>query len=230
MPAGGLRSSMRSTHPGPEIARYPPSMATRFRPGEGIALREVWQDRVFEARPTIVVKDEVDQTMLLLPAGVRCGVPVDDQGRDLRIPDRAWHLEVRSRGPQPILSFAWPELPYSVLLWTAHGRRVWYVNLQDPLTRTSFGFDTVDHALDVLIELDGSGWAWKDEDELQLAVARGLFSEHEAAEFRRWGEVATEHVLAPSPPFDRDWTAWQPDPSWRSPELPDGWDAPPGSV
>jgi hypothetical protein len=205
-------------------------MATRFPPGEGIALREVWQDRVFEARPTIVVKDEADQTMLLLPAGVRCGVPVDDEGRELRIPDRAWHLEVRSRGPQPILSFAWPELPYSVLLWTSHGRRVWYVNLQDPLTRTSVGFDTVDHALDVLIELDGSGWSWKDEDELQLAVARGLFSEHEAAEFRRWGEVATEHVLAPSPPFDRDWTAWQPDPSWQLPELPDGWDAPPGSV
>jgi hypothetical protein len=205
-------------------------MATRFRPGEGIALREVWRGRVFEARPTIVVEDEAEQTMLLLPAGVRCAVPVDDEGRELRIPDRAWHLELGPRGPQPILSFAWPDVPYSVLLWTVQGRRVWYVNLQDPLTRTPFGFDTVDHALDVLIQLDGSGWSWKDEDELQLAVARGLFSEHEAAEFRRWGEIATEHVLGLSPPFDRDWTAWQPDPSWQVPELPDGWDAPPGSV
>jgi hypothetical protein len=206
-------------------------MATRFRPGEGIAIREVWRDRVFEARPTIVVEDEDEQTMLLLPVGVRCGVAVDDDGRELRIPDRAWHLEVRScGGPRPILSFAWPELPYSVLLWTTQGRRLWYVNLQDPLTRTSFGFDTVDHALDVLIELDGSGWSWKDEDELQLAVARGLFSEHEASEFRRWGEAAIEHVLMPLPPFDRDWTAWQPDPAWQASELPDGWDAPPGSV
>lgn len=205
-------------------------MVTRFLPGEGIALREVWRGRVFEARPTIVVEDEADQTMLLLPAGARCAVPVDDEGRELRIPDRAWRHEVRRRGPQPILSFAWPELPYSVLLWTAEGRRVWYVNLQDPLTRTPFGFDTVDHALDVLIELDGSGWRWKDEDELQLAVARGLFSEHEAAEFRRWGEIATEHVLASSSPFDRDWTAWQPDPSWQLPQLPEGWDAPAGSV
>jgi uncharacterized protein len=205
-------------------------MVTRFLPGEAIALREVWRERVFEARPTIVVEDEAAQTMLLLPAGVRCAVPIDDEGRELRIPDRPWRLDVRRRGPQPILSFAWPELPYSVLLWTAEGRHVWYVNLQDPLTRTPFGFDTVDHALDVLIELDGSGWRWKDEDELQLAVARGLFSEHEATEFRRWGEVATEHVLASSPPFDRDWTAWRPDPSWQRPELPDGWDAPPGSV
>jgi hypothetical protein len=205
-------------------------MVRRFLPGEGIALREVWRERVFEARPTIVVEDEADQTMLLLPAGVRCAVPVDDEGRELRIPDRTWHLEVRPRGPQPILSFAWPERPYSVLLWTTEGRQVWYGNLQDPLTRTPFGFDTVDHALDVLIELDGSGWSWKDEDELQLAVARGLFSEHEAAEFRRWGQVATEHVLKPLPPFDRDWTTWQQDPSWQPPDLPDGWDAPPGSV
>lgn len=205
-------------------------MATRFRPGEGIALREVWRGRVFEARPTIVVEDGAEQTTLLLPAGVRCAVPVDGEGQELRIPDEAWRHELRARGPEPILSFAWPELPYSVLLWTVHGRRVWYVNLQDPLARTSLGFDTVDHALDVLIELDGSGWAWKDEDELQDAVARGLFSEQEAAEFRRWGEVATERVLTRSPPFDRDWTAWQPDPSWRLPELPVGWDAPPGTV
>ena len=196
----------------------------RFRPGEGIVLREVWHGRVFEARPTIVVEDEPEQTMLLLPGGVRCAIPIGADGRELRLPDRPWHLEIGPRGEQPILSFAWPDTPYSVLLWTAGGRRVWYVNLQDPLARTPLGFDTTDHALDVVIELDRSSWRWKDEEELAEAVRIGLFTPEEAADFRVWGERAVERVLSREPPFDRDWEDWRPDPAWPLPQLTDGWD------
>lgn len=199
-----------------------------FRPGEGVVLREVWRGRVFEARPTIVVQDEPGQTMLLLPAGVRCGLPIGADGRELRLPDRPWHLEVRARGDQPILSFAWPDTPYSVLLWTTgDARQVWYVNLQDPLTRTTIGFDTVDHALDVVIELDGSSWRWKDEEELAEAVRDGLYSPEEAVGFRAWGERAVDRILSKEPPFDRDWVDWSPDPGWPTPALRPGWDAPP---
>lgn len=180
---------------------------------------------MFEARPTIVVEDEPERTMLLLPGGVRCGIPVGADGRELRLPDRPWRLEVRPRGEQPILSFAWPDTPYSVLLWTAEeDRRVWYVNLQDPLTRSALGFDTVDHALDVVVELDRSSWRWKDEDELAEAVDRGLFTPAEASDFRAWGERAVERILSMEPPFDRSWDTWRPDPAWGVPELPDGWD------
>ena len=188
-------------------------------------LREVWHGRVFEARPTIVVEDEPEQTMLLLPGGVRCGLAIGADGRELRLPDRPWHLEIRPRGEQPILSFAWPDTPYSVLLWTAgDDRRVWYVNLQDPLARTPMGFDTTDHALDVVIELDRSSWRWKDEEELAEAVRDGLFTPEEAADFRVWGERAVERVLSREPPFDREWDDWRPDPGWPLPELPPGWD------
>jgi len=196
-----------------------------FQPGEGIVLREVWEGRVFEARPTIVVQDEPEQIMLLLPGGVRCGLPIGADGRELRLPDRPWHLNVRPRGDQPILSFAWPATPYSVLLWTAdQDRRVWYVNLQDPLTRTPIGFDTVDHALDIVIELDRSSWRWKDAEELAEAVSDGLFTPEEAAGFRAWGERAVERIVAGEPPFDQDWVGWRPDPSWPHPELRPGWD------
>lgn len=199
----------------------------RFRTGDPVVLREVWRGRVFEARPTIVVQDDHDQAMFFLPGGTRCGVPVGDDGAELRLPDRPWRLEVRPRGPQPILSFAWPDTPYSVLLWAAQdGRRAWYVNLQDPLSRTPIGFDTMDHALDVVIELDRSSWRWKDEQELAEAVDRGLFSVEEAAVFRLWGDRARERILAGQPPFDRDWEGWQPDPAWTSPQLPQGWDRP----
>jgi hypothetical protein len=188
-------------------------------------LREVWHGRVFAARPTVVVQDDPGQSAFFLPGGVRCGRPVGDDGAELRVPDRPWRLEVRPRGPQPILSFAWPETPYAVLLWTAGDeRRAWYVNLQAPLRRTPIGFDSVDHALDVVIELDRSSWRWKDEEELVEAVAHRLFSENEAAEFRRWGERAVERVVGGEPPFDHDWTTWRPDPAWPEPRLPDGWD------
>jgi uncharacterized protein len=172
----------------------------------------------------LVVRDEPEQTVLFLPGGVRCAMPIDEDGRELRMPDRPWRLEIRRRGPQPVLSFAWPDTPYAVLLWSEDDRAVWYVNLEDPIARTPIGFDTVDHALDVVIELDGSAWRWKDEDELADAVRDGLFTEEQATDFRRWGARARDRVLAREAPFDRDWTAWRPDPSWPLPELPEGWD------
>src|SRR5262245_7999825 len=200
-------------------------MRERFRPGDPIVIREVWRGRVFEARPTVVVQDAPDQIALLLPGAVRCGVPIGDDGRELRVPDRPWRLEVRERGREPILSFAWPDTPYAVLRWTGGtGRTLWYVNLQAPLDRTSIGFDTVDHALDLLVELDLSGWRWKDEDELDEAVADGLFSEADARSFRSSGELARDRILTGDPPFDRDWSDWRPDPGWPVPELVPGWD------
>ena len=198
----------------------------RWSPGDAVVVREVWHDRVFEARPAIVVQDEPEQTMFLVPGGVRCGLPIGEDVAELRIPDRPWHLEVRQRGPNPILSFAWPDTAYAVLRWTTdEGMPVWYVNLQDPLRRTALGFDTVDHALDVIVELDGT-WRWKDEDELAEAVTQGLFTPEDAERFRADGERAVERILRRDPPFDRDWTAWRPDPSWPTAELPAGWELP----
>jgi hypothetical protein len=196
----------------------------RWSPGDAVVVREVWRGEIFAARPATVVRDEAEQTMFLVPAGARCGVPVDEDGTELRVPDRPWRLEVRARSPNPILSFAWPHTPYAVLRWsTPQGTPVWYVNLQDPLRRTGLGFDTVDHALDVIVGLDGS-WGWKDEEELAEAVANGLFTPDDAERFRADGERAVAHILDRTPPFDRDWGDWRPDRSWPEPSLPEGWD------
>ena len=113
-----------------------------------------------------------------------------------------------------MLSFAWPDTPYAILLLSEPdgSPRGWYVNLQTPLQRTPIGFDTVDHLLDVLIPMDRSSWAWKDEDELAEGVALGLFTEADAGWFRYWGERAVEHLVLRLPPFDEDWEDWRPDP------------------
>lgn len=197
-----------------------------WQPGDAIALRERWGNAIFEARAATVVQDLPEQTMLFVPAHVVCAIGYDDAGVELRIPDRPWQLELRPRGDFGILSFAWPDTSYAILLLLNDdgSPRGWYVNLQTPLARTPVGFDTVDHALDVLITLDRSSWTWKDEDELAEAIALGLFTEADAASFRSWGERAVEHLVLRRPPFDVDWEDWRLDPAWPVPELPPGWD------
>jgi hypothetical protein len=200
-------------------------MEGRRFPGDAAVIREVWDGRVFEARPCVVVDDRADKTTLFVPRGTICAVPVDDAGARVRVPSGVWGW---SRRPttSAVLSFAWPEVPYAVLLIWSPGdpRPRWYVNLQAPLARTTLGFDTTDHVLDVLIPPDRSGWRWKDEQELAEVVSLGLFSPEEAAGFRWWGRRAVEHVLLRQPPFDLEWDGWLPDPAWPIPELPAGWD------
>jgi hypothetical protein len=198
----------------------------RWSPGDAIVLRELWRGRVFAARPATVVGDTPGLMAFFVPARVPCGVPVGDDGRELRLPDGPWHLEVRERGSSPVLSFSWPTAPYAVLRWSTRGETVaWYVNLQDPLRRTAIGFDTTDHVLDAIVDLDGT-WRWKDEAELAQAVERGLFTPDDAATFRVEGERAIGQIQRRESPFDRDWASWNPDPAWSAPSLPDGWDRP----
>ena len=201
---------------------------SRWQPGDPVVIRETWGDRIFEARPATVVHDDPEQTVLFVHPGARVAVAVGEDGMQLRLPDRPWRMEIREARAFSILSFAWPGTPYSVLLLRdPEGVFLrWYINLQEPLRRTSIGFDTVDHALDVLIEPDRSSWSWKDEEELGEAVESGLFSPAEALWFRHWGERGVEHVVLREPPFDRDWESWRPDPGWPEPKLSPGWDRP----
>jgi predicted RNA-binding protein associated with RNAse of E/G family len=196
----------------------------RFTTGEPVALREIWDGRVFAARPATVVEDSPSRTVFYVPPVVRCLQARAADGAGMRIPTRAWRLEDVEWHHQRILSFAFPDTPYSVLATWDPGTdefRGWYVNLQTPLRRTAVGFDTQEHVLDVLISADRSTWSWKDEDELAEAVAAGMFSTEEAERFRAAGERAVEQILLREPPFDEDWEGWRPDPAWPAPELPE---------
>ncbi len=201
----------------------------RWNHGDVVAIREVWRGDVFEARPAIVVEDAPGQIVLYVPIGARVAVAVGEDGRRLRLPDRPWRMELHDVRSRSVLSFAWPDTPYAVLLLRDADQAFvgWYVNIQDPLRRTSLGFDTVDHALDALISPDRSSWSWKDEDELAEAVASGLFDPQDGPGFRVAGLRGVERVVSREPPFDRDWEGWHPDPAWGVPALPPGWDAVP---
>jgi hypothetical protein len=204
-------------------------MERRWSPGQAAVIREVWAGAFFQARSCVVVEDLDPQTTFYVPPGAPCAVPIDEGGTELRIPSAPWRHAIRANA-SPVLSFAWPNTPYAVLLmWHADGTpHRWYVNLQAPLARTRIGFDTVDHVLDVVIPPDRSGWGWKDEDDLARAVDVGLFTPEDARWFAWWGERAVEHVLLRQPPFDLDWEDWRPDPDWAVPRLPADWSDPPG--
>jgi hypothetical protein len=198
----------------------------RFAPGEAIALREVWRGRIWAARAAIVVDDREDQTMLFIPAGSPWMAAVRD-GVVLRVYEEGFELAPERYDPAfDVLSFAWPDMPYAVLLFWRDGQpHDVYVNLQDPLERTPVGFDTFDHELDAIVERDGT-WRWKDEDELAEAIARGVLPPDAEPRLRADGERAVRRIVEREPPFDRDWWAWRPDPSWPMPVLPDRWDTP----
>jgi predicted RNA-binding protein associated with RNAse of E/G family len=196
-----------------------------WKPGDQVAVREVWDGRVWSATPAVVVQDDPDQRRFWIPAGTTMKYAVDRDQRELRLYADRWSLADRtfSRG---ILSFAWPDTQHVVLaMWREDGTfEGWYVNLETPVGRDDRSYDFVDHCLDVLVPADRSTWTWKDEEELAEAVRMGIFTAEEAAGFRAEGERAARRVLDREPPFDADWSGWRPDPSWPIPVLPDGWD------
>jgi hypothetical protein len=80
----------------------------------------------------------------------------------------------------------------------------WYVQLQAPMIYTDGALETTDHALDVVIEPDGT-WRWKDEDDFAEAQALGVFTPAEAAAIRAEGE----RVIA-AKPWPSGWEDWRP--------------------
>jgi hypothetical protein len=100
--------------------------------------------------------------------------------------------------------------------------RGWYVNLQSPFRRTSYGVDVVDQVLDIVVRPDRS-WYWKDEDELALAVATGACDQEHADVIRRAGQELPALIEAGEPPFDDSWRNWRPPEGWSIAGVPDGW-------
>jgi hypothetical protein len=69
------------------------------------------------------------------------------------------------------------------------------------------------------------GWQWKDEDELEQAVAYGVVAPSHAEEIRTEGERVAAMIERWEPPFSDGWERWHPDPAWPLPQLPPDWNA-----
>ena len=77
----------------------------------------------------------------------------------------------------------------------------------------------VDHVLDLWINPDRS-IEWKDEDELEGAVAAGRFTAAEAERIVADAHAAIRDIEAWTSPFSDDWQSWSAPPDWRLPVAP----------
>ncbi len=184
-----------------------------WRPGEVVALRDVWFGSVWRAVAAIVVDDRPERSVFWIPAGSASAYPVED-GREVRIPRRGVELALR-RTKHPMLVVCEPDQPWTLWLFFRAGRfEHWYVNFEEYLGRSTVAWDSVDHKLDLIVRPDGS-LRWKDEDELELAGSLGLV---DVAAVRRDAARAVAE-----PPWPTGWERYRPDPAWAPVELPLGW-------
>jgi Protein of unknown function (DUF402) len=182
-------------------------MTVLFRPGDTIEYRSVYRGRVRWAVPWRVIADRPRQLVLYVEPGVQ-GVSL---GRDAdgRYMDR-W---VSDAPPTPVvwkehyvLAVTRAQDAHSLwLMWTQLWEfKCWYVQLQSPIVRKRTAIETTDHALDVVVDPDGT-WHWKDEDDFAEAQQLGVFSAEEAAAVRREGERVIAQRL-----WITGWEDWRP--------------------
>ena len=202
----------------------------RWPPGSTVVVRQHRHGRFRAVTPMVLAEDRPDRTLLYVPHGTRFLAPGDRPGRVTRAireedgttPDR-WRdhaaLHVVPDGAAFAVMVRWRR--------SFDDFAGFYVNMQEPLRRTTIGFDSMDQTLDVLVDPDRLQVRIKDEDELRDAARHGFFSAAEVAEILAAARSATRMVLDRVPPFDEPWHLWRPDPSWSAPTLPAGWGSEP---
>ncbi|MDO9333944.1 MAG: DUF402 domain-containing protein [Dehalococcoidales bacterium] len=199
-----------------------------FKPGQTLLVREIWQGKVWTARPMVLVQDTTEILALYWVPGTFWKQARNHQGGEVTAFDRKmqkWELHDLTWEGEGTLRLGVPGAKYSMLIFRNTDNTIsnWYINLEDPLTRTDRGFDYIDKILDIIVEPDLKTWHWKDEDEFQEAQDLGLISPQEAKTFRAEGKKALKLLQSGMSIFN-GWEHWKPDPSWKVPVLPEGWD------
>jgi len=195
-----------------------------FSPGQTIVLRQMFCGKIWEAHPAIIERDTPELLVSFYPSGAVRKKPVPKVSPAQRL-NNSWLFVDDVWGFGGILRLTIPGEKYSVLLLrNADGSLYeWYINLEEPMRRTPIGFDYNDNVLDAVIAPDFSTWEWHDEDELEEAVAAGLYTPEQAASLYTEGERVVNWLRSGKSPFNI-WEKWRPDPAWNVPVLPGGWD------
>lgn len=178
------------------------------------------------AQPVTVVRDDADGLVVWLP----CGTPVlraaraDGRGKR-EDPSTIFTADlVLERGTHTVfdqLRIAPTGRPWSVWAMFAEGSGEfagWYVNLEEPHVRDDHAVYTSDHVLDLVIAPDRTS-VRKDEDELTLAVAQGVFDRAVAAAIENNAADVEALVAGWGAPFCSGWETYRPDPAWPTPDL-----------
>lgn len=196
-----------------------------WQSGASTTLRGVG-DKVYWAFPTIVIQDSPELIVLYMPAGV--------QGKN--VDHKPATSELFSANKLNVIDFQWQRTDVLMLIvpgeafstyimWETGTKNLdcWYVNLQEPIRRTSIGFDTMDNMLDVVISPDMSTWGWKDDDEFIAAQNIGFYSPEKARDIWSEGERAVQLITKERRDLYKKWEMWQANPEWELPILSPNW-------
>lgn len=194
--------------------------------GENATLRGVGS-KVFWAFPTIVVQDKPDLTVLYMSAGVLGrNVTHKPTPKELFSPNEIKIVECRWERTDVLMLIVPTEAFSTYIMWETGTKNLmcWYVNLQEPIRRTSIGFDTMDNTLDVVISPDMSEWKWKDADEFVKAQEVGFYSSEQVREIWAEGEKAVRLITSERRSLYKEWEKWKANPEWEIPKLSPLWD------
>jgi uncharacterized protein DUF402 len=175
------------------------------------------------------VRDEEELLALYLAPGYPCkrrsGVRGGPGGRIMLQPSGE-HEDWIWGGNRVLFLYRWGDAHLVQLFWRAVDGIFldWYIDLHQPLRRTELGFDSRDHALDVVIEPDRVTWRWKDEEEFAWYLEHGRLTEEEAEAIRAEGVRARDRVLTDEDGFYRSWLRWCPSDEWPIPTIPAKWE------
>lgn len=201
-----------------------------WSPGDVVVYRARASDgRYYSGLPLNVVEDRPGVLVGMLTHGTVISRPVAADGRDLRalpVAER-WGLRAPRLSPFQLeggagrLVIVFPRgRAHSIWIFRAPDRVLgWYFNLEDPQAIAARTISTRDHILDLWVPADSGEPRWKDEDELEAAVAQGIRTEQEAATYREEGERIIRER-----PWPTGFEDVEPGAGWAAPELYDGWD------
>lgn len=197
-----------------------------FRRGDQCVLQEVWDGKVWTAKPVTVVCDTHDLIALYIAPGTPWKKPLKLDGSELKMPTGDWLLSDAEWEDERNLQLTVPGEAHSVLAcWKGDpcAFACWYINLEEPLSRTTRGFACMDQVLDIVVSPDCATWHWKDEEAFEEAQTLGVITPEAAKAILAEGERAIDRMRRREPPFDRDWECWRPDPAWRVPRFRPEW-------
>lgn len=187
--------------------------------------KEVRDGIVRHAAPMRVVVDTAEVTVLFVDVGTRYFTMIDPAGDSRRVDrltartTKTWHstraLHIVSPGEAHEVTAFWDAASGDFLCW--------YVDLQSPFERRSYGFHSRDHILDVVVTPDCGDARLKDVQELEHAAVVGWFTREMAEEIRREGDRVRQKALRRMPPFCDGWERWKPPAEWTVPDLPTDW-------
>lgn len=211
-------------------------MTKTWKPGDTVALRGIYNQRVSYMQSALVVQDDPNEVALAILPGAECAAP-DDYINGKHGTEKLWdRWGLYQKGSWDMLSYRWhtnrllillqPEKYYaSYYFWRAGDNKFlcYYVNFQLPFRRSSIGFDTFDLELDIIIEPTYE-WRWKDVEDYQRGIECGMLRDEWVQEINAAKPEIFEKLEKHQYPFDDSWLNWVPDPSWLPPKLPENWD------